>query len=617
MRKIKIFIGSSIDDLAYERRDLVSFIAELNNKYIDRGIYIEPYICEEKSNEMRPEGSQKVHDEYIENDADVSIFMFFRKAGKYTLRELQIAKNTLTSKAKKSHVFIYFKTINNEVADTSEIKVAIDKIAGEYAHYYKKFSEADTIKLELLQYLSNTLGETSLTIQDGKVYIGDIEANDIELSNVFAYQNNSELIALKKELAEIEKQIQVCVEEKSWAQLAQLTDKHQEKQVQYSNLESEILKMLQQLFKCLQEKNANPIRLKALMLLEEGKHKEALLLLPLSEIKSKSEAIMKKKTLQDAKIKQEATEILQDGLARLRALGFDVNNTTIDIDIEKTYDSIVDVALIAGQSNILIEYVDYLEEKGNVEKALKIAKLIEKKLDYFDDITLYTKFDTYNLLSELSENEDAQRRYSMLAEESLFAYIENLDKTAWKEYVNACERLCDLFVNTQRVLPFLAEGIRIIEAHPEDRSQILTLQYLCHATGRYYLEMSDFDSAEGYFNKEVSIAEQEISDIDAEDFVQGFLKKIKEKNNDYKVPHSVVDWQFKITTAYEYLYEIAPEKYVEEYMDNLEIYAMMQFVNNKYRACAENFCKIAQLSGDDEKHEKLRQIVESLGKKGY
>ena len=102
MRKIKVFIGSSIEDLAYERRDLVSFIAELNNKYVDRGIYIEPYICEEKSNEMRTEGSQAAHDTYIENDADAMIFMFFKKAGKYTLRELQIARDTLMRKMKKT-----------------------------------------------------------------------------------------------------------------------------------------------------------------------------------------------------------------------------------------------------------------------------------------------------------------------------------------------------------------------------------------------------------------------------------------------------------------------------------------------------------------------------------
>ncbi len=615
MRKIKIFIGSSIDDLAYERRDLVSFIAELNNKYIDRGIYIEPYICEEKSNEMRPEGSQKVHDEYIENNADAMIFMFFKKAGKYTLRELQIAKDTLTSKVKKSHVFIYFKTINNEVANTSEIKSAIDKIAGEYAHYYKKFSEADTIKLELLQYLSDTLGEASLTIHNGKVYIGDIEANDIELSNVFAYQNNTELIALKKELVELENQIQICVEEKDWAQLALLTDKHQEKQIQYSNLETEILKMLQQLFKCLQEK-VNPIRLKALMLLEEGKYKEALLLLPLSEIKSKADAIVEKKALQEANIKKEAFETLQDGIARIRALGFDVNNATVVEESENTYDSIIDVAIIAGQSEILIEYVDFLEEKGNIEKALCVAKLIENNFDSFEDLSLYTKYDTYNLLSELSDSMDEQDHYAKLAEKSLFCYIDSLNKNDWIEYVDACERLCDLILHTQDVLPFLEEAVKIIEEHPEDRSRIRTLRYLCHTIGLYYLELSDNKTAEVYFNKEVSIAEKESSDIDAQEFADGILKKIKEKNNEYKVPNNIVAWQSKIIIAYEYLYEIDPQKHIKEYLEQLEIYAYMLFINNKYKKCAESFRKIAQLSGDDEEYETLRQIVECLDKKG-
>ena len=142
------------------------------------------------------------------------------------------------------------------------------------------------------------------------------------------------------------------------------------------------------------------------MLLEEGKHKEALLLLPLGKIKSKSEAVVEKKVLQDANIKKEAFEILQDGIARLHALGFDVNNSTIDEETEKTYDSIVDVALIAGQSHVLIEYVDFLEEKGDIKKALGVAKLIEKNIDSYDDVTLYIKYDTYNLLSELSEEED-------------------------------------------------------------------------------------------------------------------------------------------------------------------------------------------------------------------
>ncbi len=614
MKKIKIFIGSSIDDLAYERRDLVSFIAELNNKYVDRGIYIEPYICEEKSNEMRPEGSQKAHDDYIENDANALIFMFFRKAGKYTLRELQLAKDTLTSKNKKSNIFIYFKTVNNEVADTSEIKAAIDKIAGEYAHYYKKFSEADTIKLELLQYLSDALGENSLTIHNGKIYIGDIEANDIELSNVFAYQNNSELIMLKKELDVLEKQIQTCVEEKDWVQLAQLTDKHQKKQVQYNNLETEILKMLQQLFKCLREEKVNPIRLKALMLLEEGKHKEALLLLPLDEIKSKSNAVIEKKNLQEASIKLEAAEILQDGIARIRALGFDINNDTMDDETEKTYDSIIDVAIIAGQSLILLEYVDLLEEKGNIEKALEVAKLIEKNFEQFDDVNLYTKYDTYNLLSELSDNEQDSERYSNLARESLFDYINNLDKNNWTEYVDACLRLCDLFLSTKEILPFLNNAVTIMENHPDARNQPQTLHELYHTIAVLYKDAKDFEAAEKYFNMDIKIAEEQTTNID--NIADEFEKNLKEKKVSSSLPKETLSWQFKLLMSFEHLYEINAEKYDGDYIHHLLRYANLQLLNNKYQSFKELIIKAASVSEKSIEYkclyEKFQEMVDKF-----
>ena len=64
--------------------------------------------------------------------------------------------------------------------------------------------------------------------------------------------------------------------------------------------------------------------------------------------------MIEKKNLQEASIKLEAAEILQDGIARIRALGFDINNDTMDDETEKTYDSIIDVAIIAGQSLILL-----------------------------------------------------------------------------------------------------------------------------------------------------------------------------------------------------------------------------------------------------------------------
>lgn len=615
MRKIKIFIGSSIDDLAYERRDLVSFITELNNKYIDRGIYIEPYICEEKSNEMRPEGSQKVHDDYIENDADAMIFMFFKKAGKYTLRELQIAKDTLTSKEKKPHIFIYFKTINNEVVDSIEIKAAIDKIAGEYAHYYKKFSEADTIKLELLQYLSDILSENSLTIKGGKVYIGDIEANEIDLSNVFAFQNNTELTILKNELNELEKQIQVCVEEKNWIKLAELSTKHQEKQTKYSDLETEILKMLQQLFKCLHEEKVNPIRLKALLLLEEGKHQEALLLLPLNEIRAKSVALVEKKAMQDEIIKQEANDILQDGIARLHVLDFDINNENSYMEIEKTYDSILDIAIIAGKSHVLMEYIMLLESRGDVKKALMVTKLLEENFNLFDDIDLYTKYDTYNLLSDFSENETEQQRYSNLAKESLITHMESLDKNDWENYLDSCTRLCELFLSPEELIPILEQAVVIAEAHTDTHDIGDTFHFLCEFLGLLYKDdLGDNESAEKYLNKALEVADKETVNANLSEVFDVFLKITKKENVDYNVPENIILWRSKITETYESLYEINADKYIEEYVISLQVYFVILFVDKRYKESMDIIYKATNLSGEGEIYEKIKRFKAGLSK---
>ena len=612
MKKIKIFIGSSIDDLAYERRDLVSFIAELNNKFIDRGIYIEPYICEEKTNELRIDGSQKAHDAYIQNDADAMVFMFFKRAGKYTLRELEIAKEALYTKQKKSHIFIYFKTVNNEVADTREIKAAIDKIAGEYAHYYKTFSETDTIKLELLQYLSDTLEKDALTISNGKVYIGDIEANDIQLSNVFAFQNNAELTTLKEELAKIEMQMQVCVEERNWTLLKQLTDEHQKKQLQRSKLETRILEILQHLFKCLHEEKPNPIRIKALMLLEEGKHREALLLLPLTEITVKAETLQKKKALLDTNLKQEANEILQDGIARLRALALDINNPKADTETEKTYDSIVDVALIAGNSSILLEYVNFLESYNCIEKAVCITKIIEKNLDRFDDISIYTKYDVYNILSENSEAEETQKFYSALAKESLFSYIKNLDKSDWKNYVATCKLITDLFLDTKEILPYIVEAITIIERHPDDRSQSEALNSLLLTLGQYYFKVNDAISAESCFAKKATLAIAQSSGLNVKDLIEGLSEKAK-GCADYKVPHTISLWRTRCVRAYEYLYKLNPAKYEDAYTEQLAILGLVELANNRYQESIKNICQAALLSGDNPKYKNIRRLAKAIG----
>lgn len=566
MKKIKIFIGSSIDDLAYERRDLVSFIAELNNHYIDKGIYLEPYICEEKSNEMRPEGLQKVHNDYIEHDADATVFMFNQKAGKYTLKELEIARASLKDNSRKLRIFIYFKATDNEIANTEEIKQAVDLIAGEYAHYYRKFSSTDTVKLELLQYLSKILGKNAIvTVSDGQVYSGGVEVRDISLFNLLAYQNNQELSILRVEIQNLQTKIEQCIREKTWEKFSALAKQRDEKYANYNELLKKVFQILQQLFEETFSNSPNPLRLQALTLLEAGKYREAQELISPEYLAERTNEVIYKKSLADAKMRAEAKDIICSALTRIQAL-----ELTSSFDaIEQTYDTIIDLAKIAKSVKYLIEYADFLISMEKPEKALHIAQYAESVLS--DDVCadLYTQYDIFNLLSELSTDTKTQVDYREKAVESLFSYIDNLDVEDYRAYAEACQRLGEI-VDPVLAVPYLKKAIGLLENHPEEKYRMARLyEQVADA-----LEESAISDKRRFFEKAIAIYEEKTEGADY------ILHKIIEyvqiiKENRIKCSE-IQPWFDKqtmrswldLTHAYEKLYRIAPESCEASYALN-------------------------------------------------
>ena len=57
---------------------------------------------------MREGGSQAMHNSYINGAADATIFMFFHKAGEFTMKELELARQAFFEKG-KPNVFVFFK----------------------------------------------------------------------------------------------------------------------------------------------------------------------------------------------------------------------------------------------------------------------------------------------------------------------------------------------------------------------------------------------------------------------------------------------------------------------------------------------------------------------------
>ncbi len=240
-KTIRIFIGSSITDLELERAKLMSFIQGLNNKYHGRGIFIEGYACEETPSAMRIGGSQLMHNDYIRGDADVTVFMFFHKAGEFTLEELKLAREAFLAGG-KPNVYVFFKAVDKAPDLNEDIQKAVRLVFEDYGHYYKVFEDIDTVKLELLEYLVDLLpGQSELVVKDGAVLLNGEAVKDISAANVFAYQNNPDLARMKKKIGMLrEQEVQAAAKGDETAAL-RFSRQRSDVEKQYHELEMDIL----------------------------------------------------------------------------------------------------------------------------------------------------------------------------------------------------------------------------------------------------------------------------------------------------------------------------------------------------------------------------------------
>lgn len=388
MKKIKIFLGSSITDLHEERLEIESFVQGLNNKYIDQDIYINIYACEETSGAMAIGGSQSVHDKFITDEADATFFMFFHKAGEFTLHELELARSTFIANKNRPNVFVFFKTIGAEPVDNDEIKAVVDKIANEYAHYYKSFEKADTVKLEILQYVLDMLPKTSdLIIKDGKVLVDSIPVDEISANNIFAYENNPRLLSLSKEIDSLKVEMAETFSKNDFNSVATVANLLNQKQEEYNKLEANILSALKLFYtKAKNGEKSDPIRMSALRLIEKGNVDEALIILrSLNQIKNAAEKI----NLQQDCIKDVSDNLIEDAKLRIKILEMkeiksDTEDGLYDVyksihnEIYELYNSVYEIAKRTENTEFLYDFVRYCQhERNDIGKAIEIAEYIK------------------------------------------------------------------------------------------------------------------------------------------------------------------------------------------------------------------------------------------------
>ena len=90
MKRIRIFLASSITDLKFDRIEIGNFFRQLNDIYIESGIYFELAMCEDYDNGIALEGKQSELDKLI-CDSELVFFIFFKRVGEYTVHEFEVA----------------------------------------------------------------------------------------------------------------------------------------------------------------------------------------------------------------------------------------------------------------------------------------------------------------------------------------------------------------------------------------------------------------------------------------------------------------------------------------------------------------------------------------------
>jgi len=210
-KNIKIFFGSSIVDFKKERISVELFIRRISVLSENRhGIKLTPVFCENFDDAV---ALLRKQDEYNQKlrDSDLSFFIFFTRAGQFTVEEFEIAMESYRERS-KPRVYVYFKNLLAE-DEIDQSLVDFKKRLAETDNYYSgNFTHIDTVKFRILLALKQLLKEKiEIKIDSGNCLI--YGEKHLSLSNIDEFTHNENLQKIRSELEEDIKLISSSMDE--------------------------------------------------------------------------------------------------------------------------------------------------------------------------------------------------------------------------------------------------------------------------------------------------------------------------------------------------------------------------------------------------------------------
>ncbi len=418
MKRIKIFLASSITDLRLDRLEVGDFIRQLNEIYFDRGVQFSLAKCEDFDNAIRAEGKQSAFDEEIKA-SELCFFLFFKKVGDYTRHEFEVALDAFQT-AQKPKIVTYFKYVNSPDEAEGDVKAFMHMLDSEVKHYYNIYQNIDTLKLGILMQIKLMgLDAEEPKVEGGKIVFGGQTIAETNALPVFT--GNSSLGALKEEYKALteqyfalrEKLMSDAPDEAAEEEYRKVASKRAAAEKGIRDAEKAVLEAVKSMAERTAKGNLSPRQVAAYRAFEKGKYKDALEILDLNEILAELSHSEQMAEGYKERIQTNVNELLQ----RIEALKAEGLTEESFAEIGKIYEeACARVEKFDLDKDPLYDYAIYCDVRHEHEKALGLAK----RLLYYRSSPLMSlpefKFgNVYNLLGvtyfHLGRYEEAEAEF--------------------------------------------------------------------------------------------------------------------------------------------------------------------------------------------------------------
>ena len=375
MKTIKVFIASS-EELRLERLEFADMIQQLNRILKPRGVEIDPL-----------DNHEEYHREL--KNCEMCLVLYWTKFEDQTKDELDAAYSELCANRNPQKLYVYFKDADDI---TPELKAFKESFATAYGHFFCRFENVDTMKLNfLLQFedYQNKTSEGLLKVRDSQVEIDGQPL--VELKNVPFAGNNPEYLQLLKQIESTQARVLKYPDDREFRQ--ELHDLQERRKAMESSL-LDTAKLITRL-----SSTVTSARLaEAMRLFEAGDNKGANAVLNLDEISHDADAHAAR--IDAAReIEAESVKALESNIEEYRLKIKTLQNameTGWVNEVIVVYDKAVSVARnrIAAEkfAELILNYADFLNKNkqyhlvGSLyDEALSIYRtLVAQNSDVFE-----------------------------------------------------------------------------------------------------------------------------------------------------------------------------------------------------------------------------------------